>query len=249
MVYPTHPPHSSLVRADNAEAELEQALKDGADTLYFGHHFDCADVPPGIAALREQLEILHLDNNYRFTSISSRVTALTNLRWLNASYCSLRSVDSSIGRLSKLERLTLNNNMLTWLPLEMWQLRVLEELHIGNNKLRVLPGGLLFLPRLRDLTLENNPFYTREEVEGAAAATYIPAQLVIDCSACRISSRHYRVLTTFHSILSHRDIPFVHFVCSDACAGHLSSRLEMYDQSQRENKNNERRPTHATFDG
>ncbi|KAG5506238.1 hypothetical protein JIQ42_07852 [Leishmania sp. Namibia] len=233
MVYPAYPPYSALVKVDTAEVEVQETLEDGANTLYFSHHFDCTDVPPGIVALREQLEILHLDNNYRFTTISPRVTALTNLRWLNASYCSLRTVDSSISRLSKLERLTLNNNLLTWLPLEMWQLRALEELHIGNNQLRVLPGCLLFLPYLRDLTLENNPFYTREEVEGAAAATYIPAQRVVDCSACCICSRHYRVVVTFHSILNHRDIPFVHFVCSDKCAEHLSTRLETYDHARR----------------
>ncbi|KAK7196312.1 leucine-rich repeat protein [Novymonas esmeraldas] len=233
MLCPAYPPYSSLVEADTAEVEVQQALEDGANTLFFSHHFDCADVPAGIAALRDQLEILHVDNNYRFTTISPRVTALSHLRWLNASYCALRSVDASISRLSKLERLTLNNNLLAWLPLEIWQLKALEELHLGNNQLRVLPGCLLFLPRLRVVAIENNPLYTREAVNGAAAATYIPAQRSVDCSACCIRSRYYQVFVTFHAIGNQQDIPFVHFVCSDMCAGHVRTRLEAYDQAQR----------------
>ncbi|CAG9569990.1 putative leucine-rich repeat protein [Leishmania major strain Friedlin] len=231
LVHTTYPQCLSLVEADTAEAEVQQALEDGANTLYFSHHFNYTDVPPSIAALREQLEVLHIDNNYPFTTISPRVTALTNLRWLNASYCSLRSVDSSISRLSKLERLTLNNNMLTWLPLDVWQLKALEELHIDNNQLNVLPGCLLFLPRLRVLTLENNPLYTHEEVNGAAAATYIPVQCSVDCSACCIRSRNYKVFVTFHTIVGHSDVPFVHVVCSDECAVHVRSRLEAYDRA------------------
>lgn len=231
MVQTTYPQCLSLVKADTAEVELQQVLEDGANTLYFSHHFNYTDVPPDIAALREQLEVLHIDNNYRFTTISPRLTALTNLRWLNASYCSLRNVDSSISRLSKLERLTLNNNMLTWLPLDFWQLKALEELHMDNNHLHVLPGCLLFLPRLRVLTLENNPLYTHEEVDGAAAATYIPAQRSVDCSACCILSRNYKVFVTFHRIAGYRDVPFVHFVCSDECAVHMRTRLEAYDRA------------------
>ncbi|CAJ1006201.1 putative Leucine rich repeat [Leishmania naiffi] len=230
MVYLTYPSYSPLVEMDTAEVEMQRVLEEGSNTLYFSHHFNYTDVPPSIAALREQLEVLHVDNNYRFTTISPRVTALSKLRWLNASYCSLHSVDSSISRLSKLDRLTLNNNMLTWLPLEMWQLKALEELHIGNNHLHVLPGCLLFLPRLRVLTLENNPLYTQEEVKGAAAATYVPPQRSVDCSACCIHSRYYEVFVTFHAIANHRDVPFVHFACSDECAAHVRTRLEAYDR-------------------
>lgn len=233
MLCPAHPPYSPLVEADSAEVEVQQVLEEGTNTLFFSHHFQCADVPPGIAALRDQLEILHVDNNYRFTSISPRITALTHLRWLNASYCALRSVDQSISRLSKLERLTLNNNVLDWLPLEMWQLKALEELHVGNNQLRVLPGCLLFLPRLRVVALENNPLYTREAIAGAAPATFIPPQRSVDCSACCIRSRYYQVLVTFNAIADLKEVPFVHFVCSETCANHVRDRLETYDQERR----------------
>ncbi|GET86430.1 leucine-rich repeat protein, putative [Leishmania tarentolae] len=231
MLHRTYPTCLALVEADVGEVEVQNALEDGANTLYFNYHVDCTDVPSGISALREQLEVLHVDNNYRFTTISPRVTALKNLRWLNASYCSLRSVNPSISRLSKLERLTLNNNILTWLPLEVWQLKALEELDLDNNQLNVLPGCLLFLPRLRVLALENNPLYTHEEVDGAAAATYIPAQRSVDCSGCCIPTRNYQVFVTFHTIVGHRDVPFVHFVCSDDCGRHLRRRLEEYDRA------------------
>ncbi|KAG5488357.1 uncharacterized protein JKF63_07952 [Porcisia hertigi] len=229
MLCPVYAPRSAQANADPGEEEVQLALRDGTNTLFFSHHVECTDVPRGIVALRDQLEILHVDNNYRFTSISPRVTALTNLRWLNASYCSLRSVDFSISRLTKLERLTLNNNMLDWLPPEMAQLKSLNELHIGNNKFRVLPGCLLFLPHLRLLEMENNPFCTREAVEGAAAVTFIPPQRIVMCSSCFIHSRYYHVFVTFHRILDHHDVPFVHLVCSEECAKHVRRRLEEYD--------------------
>lgn len=219
-----------LEGADPIDVVIEQALEDGSNTFFLSHRYEGNDVPANISVLRDQLEVLHVDNNYNLDSISPRVTALSHLRWLNASYCAVRSIDPTISRLSKLERLTLNNNLLTWLPLEMWQLKELEELDLGNNKLRVLPGCLLFLPRLRVVTLENNPLITREEVAGAAAAMFIPPQHSVDCSGCCARIRDYEVFVTFHAFLGQRDVPFVHFACSNECASHVRNRLQRYDE-------------------
>ncbi|KPI88117.1 putative leucine-rich repeat protein [Leptomonas seymouri] len=227
-------PYSSAVileGSDPVDLVIEQALEEGSNTFFLSHRHEGSDVPASISLLRNQLEILHVDNNYNLASISPRITALSRLRWLNAPYGAVRSIDPSIGRLTRLQRLTLNNNHVAWLPLEMWQLKELEELDLGNNKLRVLPGCLLFLPKLRTVTLENNPLLKREEVEGAVAAMYIPPQRSVDCGGCCTRTRHYEVFVTFHTFLGERDIPFVHFVCSGECATHVRVRLQHYDEA------------------
>ncbi|KPA75890.1 putative leucine-rich repeat protein [Leptomonas pyrrhocoris] len=225
------PADTLLEGADSVDLAIEQALEDGSNTFFLSHRHEGGDVPANISLLRNQLEVLHVDNNYNLAAISPRITALSRLRWLNACYGAVTSIDPTISRLSKLQRLTLNNNRLTWLPLEMWQLKELEELDLGNNKLRVLPGCLLFLPNLRVVTLENNPLLKREEVEGGAAAMFVPPQRSVDCSGCCARTRHYEVFITFHKFLGERELPFVHFACSSECASHVRTRLQRYDAS------------------
>lgn len=212
--------------------EIQAVLDSGSATLTFNQRSYLTDVPVTIAALRDQLEILHVDNNYSLRCISPRVTSLFRLRWLNASYCAITSIDPSIWRLQHLERLTLNNNCLEWLPLEVWQLKSLELLHLGNNRLRLLPGSLLFLPKLRGLTVENNPLYEPEEVEGAAAVTFVPGMRSVDCMNCYCRVQNYQVFVTFHDLAGLKQLPFVHFICSDECANHHQLRLEEYNKSR-----------------
>lgn len=231
MLVVPYPADALLEGADPVDVVIEQALEDGSNTFFLSHRHEGSDVPANISVLRNQLEILHLDNNYNLASVSQRVTALSHLRWLNVSYCAVRTIDPTISRLSKLERLTLNNNLLAWLPLEMWQLKELEELDLGNNKLRVLPGCLLFLPKLRTGTLENNPLLTRTEVDGAAAVMYIPPQRSVDCSGCCARTAHYEVFVTFHSFFGVEDVPFVHFACSSECTAHVKARLERFRET------------------
>jgi hypothetical protein len=220
-----------LEGADPADLAIEQALEEGSNTFFLSHRHEGSDVPASIVVLRDQLEVLHVDNNYNLASISPRITSLSRLRWLDASYGAVASIDPTISHLSKLERLTLNNNLLTWLPLEIWQLKELEEINLGNNRLRVLPGCLLFLPQLRAVALENNPLITQEEVAGAAAAMYIPPQRSVDCNGCCTRTRHYEVFVTFHKFFGLKDVPFVHFACSSECAGHVRARLQRYDET------------------
>lgn len=231
MLVAPYPADTLLDGADQIDVVIEQALEDGSNTFFLSHRYEGSDVPPNIVALRNQLEILHVDNNYNLAAITPRITALSHLRWLDASYGAVSSIDPTISRLSKLERLTLNNNLLAWLPPEMWQLKELTELELGNNKLRVLPGCLLFLPKLRSVSLENNPLVTPEEVDGAAAVMYIPPQRSVDCSGCCARTRHYEVFVTFHTFSGLTQVPFVHFACSAECTSHVRTRLRRYDET------------------
>ncbi|RHW71040.1 paraflagellar rod component [Trypanosoma brucei equiperdum] len=208
---------------------IQQAFDENATALHFSYQEGTTAVPPEIRALRGTLEILHIDNNYSLGSLPSAIGELGRLRWLNASYCRLTTVPREMGRLSHLERLHLGNNLLQELPMEMWQLKSLQELRVENNQLRVLPGGLLFLPRLEVLLLENNPLLLPEEVNGAAPITIAPRLYSVDCSNCCVRMRDHEVLVTVNNKSGHRDIPFVHCVCSDACKQHLQTRLQGYD--------------------
>ncbi|KAF8287533.1 putative leucine-rich repeat protein [Trypanosoma cruzi] len=218
-----------------AEAErrfldaVEKAYNDKSPTLYFSYDEDLEAIPVAIKALRETLEVLHLDNSYSLKWLPPAIGDLSRLRWLNVSYCRLNFLPVELGRLSHLERLYLSNNRLQSLPMEFWQLKSLEELRLDNNKLRFLPGGILFLPRLETLTLENNPLLTPEEVLGAAPATLVPHIMCVDCSNCCVRLRNYEVLITFHNIAALQSVPFVHCLCSQTCKQHLEVRLAEYD--------------------
>ncbi|RNF15351.1 leucine-rich repeat protein [Trypanosoma conorhini] len=210
---------------------VQQAYDNKALTLYFSYQDDFVAIPAAIKALRETLEVLHVDNSYSLTTLPPAIGDLGRLRWLNASYCRLVSLPLELGRLSHLERLYLSNNLLQSVPMELWQLKSLQELRLENNKLSVLPGGILFLPRLESLTLENNPLLQPEDVAGAAPSTLVSPFRSVDCSNCCVRMRDYEVLITFHSIAALRSVPFMHCLCSAACRQHLEARLAEYDAS------------------
>ncbi|RNF08192.1 leucine-rich repeat protein [Trypanosoma rangeli] len=210
---------------------VQQAYDNKALTLYFSYQEDFDAIPAAIKALRETLEVLHVDNNYSLTALPPAIGDLGRLRWLNASYCRLMSLPQELGRLSHLERLYLSNNLLQSVPVEMWQLKSLQELRLDNNKLRVLPGGILFLLRLESLTLENNPLFVPEDVAGAAPSTLVSPLSSVDCSNCCVRVRNYEVLITFHNVAALRSVPFMHCLCSPVCRRHLEVRLAEYDAS------------------
>lgn len=215
------------------EDHLPLDVADSATVLQLTHRHDMTALPSAIRSLRDSLEVLHVDNNYQLAALPSFLGDMPRLRWINASYCRLRRVEPAVCHLGELERLYLSNNRLEMLPMELWQLRALEELRVDNNELRMLPVGLLFLPKLREVTLENNPLLTAEEADGAAAAMLVPPQHYVSCDSCWVISRNYRVGLTFHNLLEHREVPFVHFTCSDVCEAHLLARLERYDAGHR----------------
>lgn len=224
---------SALIPAGFDEAELNSIIQAAVDSearsLNVHYKNDMLKVPVTVKRTRDHMEMLHLDNNYRLGCLPACIGDFPRLRWLDASYCRVKTIAPEIGRLGKLERLHLSNNIIDFLPTELWQLKYLEELRVNENNLKVLPDGLLFLPKLREVSLENNPFYSPQEIEGAEAVTLIPPQKCVNCANCRILVRNYQVSITFHTLCGHASIPFVHFVCSDRCGELLQRSLEKYD--------------------
>eukprot|EP00796_Vickermania_ingenoplastis_P010912 gene10912-7570_t len=218
---------------DEAEFDgiIQAAVDAEATSLNIHHKSDMLKLPVSVKRTRDTLELLHLDNNYRLGALPRCIGDFPRLRWLNASYCRIKSIAPEIGKLSKLERLHLSNNVIEFLPTELWQLKSLEELRVNENELHFLPDGLLFLPKLRELAVVNNPFYTQDEIEGADAVTLVPPQKSIDCANCRIRVRNYLVSITFHNMCGHKDLPFVHFCCSEKCQELLNGSLATYDKN------------------
>lgn len=223
-----------LITTSFDENEFEEIIQAAVDaetkTLNINYKHDMCKLPGTIKRTRDNLELLHLDNNYRLGGLPRCIGNFPLLRWLNASYCRITHVAPEIGNLRRLERLFLNNNIIDFLPTEVWKLKNLEELRLNENNLRVLPDGLLFLPRLRELVVMNNPLYTPEMVEGAEAVMLIPSQQCADCSNCRIPVRNYLVSITFHHLCGHECLPFVHFCCSEECKTLLYNSLDKYNK-------------------
>lgn len=229
--------YSSYTAEEDAALQLIEAAADnGSETLQLSRHSHMREIPEAVKILREQLVELSLDNNYSLTSLPSLLGDFPHLRSLDVSYCSIAAVSPAVCRLSRLTKLMLSNNRISFLPSEMGHLKRLEDLRLDNNKLRVLPGGLVFLPKLRQLTVENNPLYTPEQIAGAAHVTLVPPQASVDCANCCVRAQHYQVSVSFHRLpcFGAEALPFAFFVCSDECYGHLSRRLEQHDAAMRE---------------
>jgi Leucine-rich repeat (LRR) protein len=68
----------------------------------------------------------------------------------------LAVLPESIGQCTKLEKLFLNDNALTFLPESFGELRALSKLYVNGNKLRYLPNSLGNLATLEELYLGDN---------------------------------------------------------------------------------------------
>lgn len=75
-----------------------------------------------------------------------------NIKVLSLKHNQLRQIPSSIGRLSKLEKLILTDNLLTVqsIPFSLTFCKSLKELYVDDNQLEALPG---FLTNMNHLEL------------------------------------------------------------------------------------------------
>jgi internalin A len=78
----------------------------------------------------------------------------------------LTELPESLGRLKRLNKLVISNNLLTALPEWLVQLTLLQELDVGGNKLMVLPERLGQLTQLKVLKVDKNKLTTVPESLG-----------------------------------------------------------------------------------
>ncbi|CAI6334603.1 unnamed protein product [Periconia digitata] len=92
------------------------------------------DLFPNITGLTK----LILDKNH-FSSISSNVGRLVRLEHLSIARNSLGELPAEIGQLAELRYLDVRENNLNQLPVEIWYARRLETLNVSSNVLRAFP--------------------------------------------------------------------------------------------------------------
>jgi len=109
--------------------------------------------PPAILVLTN-LEQLNL-RTCQIGELPDGIAGLTKLQHFDCGQAGLTNLTPSVGSLSRLTRLWLNDNHLTALP-DLARLVNLEYLNLDRNRLTVLPDSLGALPSLRWLRLNNN---------------------------------------------------------------------------------------------
>ncbi|MBN2893362.1 MAG: leucine-rich repeat domain-containing protein [Bacteroidales bacterium] len=97
---------------------------------------------------------LYKDNN--FSELPKELFKLTNLKYLNLTFCQIDTLPLEIGNLNNLTRLYINNNQLSSLPPEIGNLINLIELVLYSNQLSTLPLEIGILNNLSVLNLGGN---------------------------------------------------------------------------------------------
>jgi Protein tyrosine and serine/threonine kinase/Leucine rich repeat len=97
------------------------------------------------------------------------------LQWLILTDNRIRSLPSSIGQCTQMQKLMLAGNQLSDLPAELAHCSQLELLRLSANRFSVLPPWLLTMPRLAWLALAGNP-----STDGFEAARQAPSIAHID---------------------------------------------------------------------
>ncbi|XXF77476.1 leucine-rich repeat domain-containing protein [Myxococcaceae bacterium GXIMD 01537] len=94
----------------------------------------------------------------KLAALSPEVGRLVRLQELTVAGQGLSALPAELWHLRGLQHLDLSGNHLRALPEEVGQLRRLETLALARNELQRFPGAIVALPVLRTLSLEENPF-------------------------------------------------------------------------------------------
>ena len=91
---------------------------------------------------------------------------MQSLKKLLMDNTSLQTFPASVGRLRKLEVLSLTNNHLSDLPVTLQFCENLRVLNLQKNNFRQIPGIVLHLKKLEELRRLNNPLSATYDISG-----------------------------------------------------------------------------------
>lgn len=128
----------------------------------------------------KQLEELYASNNY-FDRIPEWIGNLTSLRVLkldgnffpNKAIPHILICPQTIGQLSELEELSLNDQLLDKLPDEIGNLKKLKTLNIRNNKLESLPAAIAQCSALESLDIKANLLNSLPDLNALTSLMYL----------------------------------------------------------------------------
>ncbi|MCW3105344.1 MAG: leucine rich repeat domain containing protein [Bacteroidetes bacterium] len=113
-------------------------------------------LPASIGNLDALRELSVSSNWGQSISIPKEIGRLSKLEKLTLSYCHIKSLPDEICELANLQTLNLWDNSLTELPAGIGNLQKLSILYAEGNSLKTLPRGLYSLLSLKQLGLANN---------------------------------------------------------------------------------------------
>ena len=97
-----------------------------------------------------------------------------NVKKLHLDSTGLKALPASVGRMKKLETLSLRKNKLTDLPVTLSFCENIKVLHLQGNSFQFLPGVILQLKNLTELSRLDNPLPARWS--GFASASHLKRQ-------------------------------------------------------------------------
>ncbi|TQD88333.1 hypothetical protein C1H46_026077 [Malus baccata] len=122
----------------------------------------------------KSLKTLVLDGCSRFQSLPDNLGELTSLVTLSADGTAIKKVPPSIGRLEKLEYLSLRNLKCSLQLPSLRGLRSLTELHLEGSNLMEVPNDIgSSLPCLRHLYLNNNNFRSLPSISSLSHLVFL----------------------------------------------------------------------------
>ncbi len=147
-----------LVPGEYKQFLLDESLKKVWPIICRQINFEANPIPQDVKAIRAWL------------NDPANATVLNQILGLDFSNLNLRFLPPEIGKLTELQRLYLNNNLIVEIPAEIGKLTKLQELVLHNNKIREIPAEIGELTELQELSLDGNQIIKIPEEIGKLTA-------------------------------------------------------------------------------